>query len=90
MSANFAAAVAEPLQSLGLHWLRRSRCCGSTGYLARRSHYRAVNVTMQALWFDENKRKNFAYSRYQRRFLLMNERELERLIHLLHTGEETA
>jgi hypothetical protein len=60
------------------------------GYFARRSHCRAVNVTMHALWFNENMRKNFAYSRYQRRFLLVNERDLERLIHLLHIGQETA
>jgi hypothetical protein len=66
-----------------------SRCRGSTDILPALITGQ-VNVTMHVLWFDENERKNFAYSSYQRRFLLMNEHDLERLIHILHTGQETA
>ena len=56
-------------------------------YLAR-SCYREADVTMHALWFDEDQRQVFAYSRDRREFVLTDQRDFERLLEVLRADRE--
>jgi hypothetical protein len=57
-------------------------------YLAHRSRYRAADIRMHALWFDEDQHQVFAHSRDQRRFVLMEQRDIERLFDVLRADRE--
>ena len=57
-------------------------------YLADRSCSQDVDITVHALWFDEDQRQIFAYAHDQRRFVLMNRRDIQRLIALLSADQE--
>jgi len=56
-------------------------------YLAR-SCYREADVSMHALWFDEDQHQVYAYSRDQRQFVLMDQRDFERLFEVLRVDRE--
>ena len=53
-----------------------------------RSGYREADVSMHALWFDEDQRQVFAYSRDRREFVLMDQRDFERLFEVLRVDRE--
>jgi carbonic anhydrase len=57
-------------------------------YLVHRSGYREADVSMHALWFDEDQHQIFAYSRDQRQFVLMDQRDFQRLFEVLRADRE--
>jgi hypothetical protein len=57
-------------------------------YLPHRTCYPEVDVRMLALWFDEDQHQVFAYSRDQLRFVLMDQRDIERLFDVLRADRE--
>jgi len=57
-------------------------------YLAHRSGHWGADVSMHALWFDEDQHQVFAYSRDQRQFVLMDRRDFERLFKVLRADRE--
>jgi hypothetical protein len=59
-------------------------------YLAHRAFHLETDVRVYALWFDEDQRQLSAYSRDQRRFVVMDQPEIERLFAALQAGVEKA
>ena len=57
-------------------------------YLAHCTCYRDADVRMHALWFDDDQHQVFAYSRGQRWFVLMDQRDIERLFDVLRADRE--
>jgi hypothetical protein len=57
-------------------------------YLVHRSRYREADVSMHALWLDEDQHQVFAHSRDQCRFVLMEQHDIERLFDVLRADQE--
>ena len=56
-------------------------------YLVHRTCHREPDIRVHALWFDEDQRRVFFYSRDQRQFVLMDQRDIERWFDVLRAGE---
>jgi carbonic anhydrase len=56
-------------------------------YLVHRTCHSEADIRVHALWFDEDQRRVFFYSRDQRQFVLMNQRDMERWFDVLRAGE---
>ena len=57
-------------------------------YLSRHSFHGKIDVRMYALWFDEDQRQLSAYSRDQRRFVVLDQPDIERLFAVLRADRE--
>jgi carbonic anhydrase len=57
-------------------------------YLAHPAFHLETDVRVYALWFDEDQRQLSAYSRDQRRFVVMDQPDIERLFAALRAGGE--
>jgi hypothetical protein len=57
-------------------------------YLASRTSDRQADIRMHALWFDEDQHQVFILSREQRQFVLIGQRDMERLFDVLRAGPE--
>jgi hypothetical protein len=62
-----------------------SRACAS---LAHRSCYWRTDVRVHVLWFGEDRHQAFAYPRDQCRFVLVDQRDIERLFGVLKADQE--
>jgi carbonic anhydrase len=83
---NVASELSAPKRASQL-WLVE-QTLRMDAYLTHRSRYREAHVRMHGLWFDEDQRQVFAYSRDQRRLVLMDQRDIERLFDVLTADRE--